>query len=189
MNTRIERETPLPATHSASLWALLFFLALCFSAGIVGSALSDEGGTQWYFLLRKPDWAPPPWVFGPVWAFLYASMAFSAWWVWRMPDSLERRRALGLFLLQLFFNAAWSPVFFRLGAIALSVVVIALLWATLLLTTFAFSRLSRPAALLLLPYLAWVSFAAFLDIRIWQLNRSDVAEQQSISVLSGLERS
>jgi translocator protein len=153
---------PLPPVVSLAAWGLL-----CFAAAAVGSLTMPD---PWFAQLQKPAWNPPGWVFGPVWSLLYALMAVAAWMVWRQPLSLARRRALGLFLFQLALNAAWSPLFFGLHAPGLAFADVAVLWAAVLATTIAFSRIHRSAGSLLLPYVAWVSFAAALNFSIWRLN-------------------
>jgi tryptophan-rich sensory protein len=148
--------------------ALGGWLLLCFAASAFG-ALFMPG--EWYAALKKPAWNPPGWVFGPVWTTLYAAMAVAAWLVWRCGGFRAQRLPLGLFVAQLALNALWTPVFFGLRNPGLALVDIALLWLSVLATAVAFWRVHRPAAALLTPYLAWVSFAGFLNFTIWQLNR------------------
>lgn len=126
---------------------------------------------DWYATLVKPAWNPPAWVFGPVWTFLYLSMALAAWLVWRHGGWRAQRRALTLYLVQLALNAAWTPLFFGLRQPGLALVGIVLLLAAILATARAFQSASRPAALLLLPYAAWVGFATVLNFTLWSLNR------------------
>jgi tryptophan-rich sensory protein len=147
---------------------LVVWLGVCFAAPALGSA---TGPGEWYLQLQKPSWNPPGWVFGPVWTVLYVTMAVAAWMVWRRGSLRTQRLPLGLFLGQLALNALWTPLFFGLRNPGLALVDIALLWLALLATIAAFWRTHRVAAALLLPYLAWVSFAAFLNFTIWQLNR------------------
>lgn len=146
---------------------LVVWLVVCFGAAAVGS-LSMPGA--WYASLNKPSWNPPSWVFGPVWTVLYAAMAVAAWLVWRRGGLARQRGAMGLFLLQLALNAAWSPVFFGMQRMGLALVVMMLLWAAIAATMVAFFRVSRGAGWLLVPYLAWVSFAAVLNFTLWRLN-------------------
>lgn len=149
--------------------ALLVCLALVFTAAAIGALASASAG-EFYAELERPFWAPPAWLFGPVWTLLYALMAVAGWLVWRKRSLSGARGALFLFLLQLVANAAWSWIFFawRQGGVAFAEV--SLLWLLVLATTFAFARLSRTAALLLLPYLAWVTLAAALTHALWQRN-------------------
>lgn len=146
---------------------LVVWLVVCFAAPALGSA---AGPGAWYAELKKPSWNPPGWVFGPVWSVLYASMAGAAWGVWRRGGFRAQRLPLGLFLTQLALNALWTPLFFGLRSPGLALVDIVLLWLALVATLAAFARVHRGAGALLAPYLAWVSFAAFLNFTIWQLN-------------------
>lgn len=148
---------------------LLGWLVLSFAVSFIG-ALASFQAQSFYGLLSQPAWAPPPWLFGPVWTLLYAMMAVSAWLVWRSGGFTKNRSALWLFLAQLAFNAVWSWLFFawRLGAVAFADII--LLWLLIVLTVLSFWKLSRLAAALLLPYLGWVTFAAALNFSLWQLN-------------------
>jgi tryptophan-rich sensory protein len=146
---------------------LFGWLLLCFSAAASG-ALFVPG--QWYAGLNKPSWNPPGWVFGPVWSLLYAMMAVSAWLVWQRGGFAAQRRPLGLFMVQLALNALWTPLFFGLRQPGLAFAEIILLWVAIAATIFAFWPVSRAAAWLLTPYLAWVSFAAVLNGTLWRLN-------------------
>jgi tryptophan-rich sensory protein len=148
---------------------LFFWIALCFSAaGIGGRWTAGELG-GWYRTLARPAIAPPNWVFGPVWTLLYAMMAVAAWRVW-MTGAPGRGLALGLFVLQLALNLAWSWIFFHRHAIGAALIEIAVLWAMIGLTTLAFGRVDPLAAWLMVPYLAWVSFATALNGVFWKLN-------------------
>ncbi len=151
-----------------SVLALAGWLALCFGAATFG-ALFMPG--EWYAQLRKPSWNPPSWLFGPVWTALYFMMASAAWLVWRRGGFAANLRPLSLFLAQLVFNALWSWLFFGLKNPALAFVDIVCLWLGILMTLLSFWSVHRTAALLLVPYLAWVSFAAVLNWTLWQMNR------------------
>lgn len=139
---------------------LIGLVLLCQGAGAVGALVTDA---SWYRELPRPSWAPPGWVFGPVWLTLYAMMGVAAWLVWRGPSSPARRAALGWFAVQLLLNAAWTPVFFGLRSLAGGLAVIVALWAAIVVTIVRFRRCSAPAAWLLAPYLAWVTFATALN--------------------------
>jgi benzodiazapine receptor len=141
--------------------------------GVIGSIVVTNGAfTSWYATIEKPAFTPPGWMFGPVWTILYLLMGVAAFLVWRRGlGSLLVRIALVWFLIQLVLNASWTPVFFGLHRIGLALLVIGLLWAAILITLYYFARVSRPAGLLLIPYLLWVSFAAVLNASIWHLNR------------------
>ena len=150
-----------------SVLGLLVWLALSLTAaGMGGLFLPGE----WYAALRKPAWNPPNWIFGPVWAVLYIAMAVAAWLVWKRGGFGSQRKALSLFLTQLLFNALWSPLFFGLRSPALALANILLLWLALLGTIVAFWRARPIAGAILVPYLAWVSFATALNFAIWNLN-------------------
>lgn len=148
---------------------LVGWLLLCFAVAAIGAVASvDAAG--FYQQLTRPDWAPPSWLFGPVWTALYTIMAISAWLVWRKHGFNGARTALSLFILQLAANAVWSWLFFKwhLGAMAFADVL--LLWMLIVATMLSFRPLQGLAAGLLLPYLAWVSFASALTFSTWRLN-------------------
>ncbi|MCB9896138.1 MAG: tryptophan-rich sensory protein [Planctomycetes bacterium] len=150
-----------------SVLGLAGWIALCFAASVGGVFFAPA---EWYDRLEKPAFNPPAWVFGPVWTLLYIAMGTSAWLVWRSGGFGKARLALGLFLLQLLLNAAWTPIFFGLQAPGAALLVIIALCLAILSTALAFRRHSRPAAGLLLPYLLWVSFASVLNAALWYLN-------------------
>lgn len=148
---------------------LVFFLALCFSAAALG-ALGSMNAPEFYALLVQPAWAPSPRWFGPVWTVLYTMMACAAWLVWRKGPSKAVSIALFVFLLQLALNTLWSWLFFawRSGAGAFAEIV--LLWLMIALCIILFRRIQPLSGYLLLPYLAWVSFASALNFALWQAN-------------------
>lgn len=159
----------LPARTSLnSALGLAGFVVLCFSAAAFGSQFMPG---EWFAGLKKPSWNPPNWIFGPVWSALYTMMALAAWLVWRRGGFKLNQFPLSLFLTQLFLNALWSWLFFGLKNPALAFVEILLLWIAICGTIVAFWPKPRAAAWLLVPYLAWVSFAAVLNFALWQLNR------------------
>jgi len=125
---------------------------------------------SFYMQIVRPDWAPPPNVFGPVWTVLYALMGVAAWLVWRVGGFRAARTALSLFLTQLAVNALWSWLFFGWHAGALAFADIILLWVLIVATLVAFWRVRPSAGALLIPYLLWVSFACALNYSVWQLN-------------------
>ena len=154
--------------------ALLGWLALAASAGAIGGFASRDAAA-FYGALAKPGWAPPGWLFGPVWSALYVLMGVAAWLAWRERPATpalraNRRRGLTLFVVQLALNALWTWLFFawRLGAAAFAE--IALLWIAVAITTWLLGRVRPLAAYCLLPYLAWVSFAMALTWAVWQRN-------------------
>lgn len=143
------------------------WMVLCFLAASLG-ALFMPGA--WYAALQKPSWNPPGWVFGPVWSVLYTLMAIAAWLAWKQGGFAAQGKPLSVFLFQLALNAAWSPIFFGLQRPDLAFAVILLLWLAIVATGWTFRPVSRPAAWLLVPYLAWVSFATVLNGTLWWLN-------------------
>jgi tryptophan-rich sensory protein len=145
------------------------WLLAMLATGALG-ALATRSAGEFYTVLVRPAWAPPGWVFGPVWTALYALMGVAAWLVWRRAGWAGATVALALFVAQLVCNAAWSWFFFawRRGALAFADVVLLVLLVSA--TTLAFARVHRLAAALLLPYLAWVIFAAALTYAVWQAN-------------------
>lgn len=145
-------------------WAIVTFLAAALGARASISA------ADFYASLTLPAWAPPAGVFGPVWTVLYALMALAAWLVWRQGGWRAAAPALALYLLQLALNVLWSWLFFGWKQGALAFADIALLLALIVATIVAFHRVRPAAAWLLLPYLAWVTFASALNYAVWQAN-------------------
>jgi translocator protein len=138
----------------------------------VGSLFTSAGLEVWYRSLDKPTWTPPDAVFGPVWTVLYVLMAAAMWLVWVRRDEASSGRsasAVTLFTAQLALNASWSGVFFGMREIGWGLVVIVVLWFTIVATIAVFRNIDRGAALLLAPYLAWVTFAGALNAAIWRL--------------------
>lgn len=152
--------------HTPSWLGLLLWLGAAFAAAAIGVALQGENVAQQYAALPTPSWAPPSEVFGPVWTLLYILMGVAAWRVWRPAGFAGAPRALALFVLQLCLNAAWTPVFFGIGALSGALVLILALLAVLVVTVAAFARHDRLAAWLLAPYLGWVAFATALNAAI-----------------------
>ncbi len=150
-----------------SLLALLGFLAAVAVAAGLGGVAAGSAGSQ-YQRLDQPPFAPPSWLFGPVWTVLYVLVAVAAWLVWRREGW---GLALGAWVVQLVLNAAWTPLFFGAGLYGVALVEIVLLLVAVVATTVLFAPRSRPAALLMAPYLAWVAFASLLNASIWWLNR------------------
>lgn len=143
------------------------FIAACFLAALTG-ALFRPG--EWYERLRKPSWRPPNRLFAPVWAVLYLMIATAGWLIWRTAGLAGAGLPLAAYALQLILNAAWSPLFFGLHRPDLGFVGIVLLWISIVATMVLFHPIHAVAALLLAPYLAWVTFASVLNFAIWRLN-------------------
>jgi len=148
---------------------LLGWLGISFAAAAIGGFASANAGT-FYAQLVRPVWAPPSWLFAPAWTVLYLLMAVAAWLVWREHGFRQAQTALSLFLVQLAANALWTWLFFawHLGAIAFAEILI--LWILIACTIVAFWRVRPVAGVLLLPYLAWVTFASALAYSTWKQN-------------------
>lgn len=157
--------TPVPRSRDAL--GLAGFLVLVFGVMVLGGTAAGRGVVEWYPQLAKPGFTPPGWVFGPVWTLLYPTVAIAGWRVWREHRSPA---ASLLFLAQLALNAAWPWLFFVLQRVDLAFFDCALLLAVALATAAAFWRVHRGAALLLVPYVAWLAFATLLTWSLWQLN-------------------
>jgi benzodiazapine receptor len=149
--------------------ALWVFIGLCFVAAMSG-ALFPPGA--WHRNLAKPTWHPPNWLFAPAWMVLYGMIAVAAWLVWKQADGFAGASlALTLWGVQLVFNAAWSGIFFGLKRMDLALIEVGALWLSILATIVAFWQISTGGALLMVPYLLWVTFAAALNYSMWSLNR------------------
>jgi translocator protein len=152
---------------------LLAFLLVPLLVGAGSGFLTGGAVRDWYPSLVRPSFAPPSWVFGPVWTALYLMMGLAAWLVWRKAGTTPAGRvALGLFALQLVLNGLWSVLFFGLRAPGPALIEIVVLWAAIAATLRAFRRVDAVAGWLLVPYLAWVTFAAILNAGFWWLNRA-----------------
>ncbi len=152
--------------------ALIGFVGLCLLVWGASGAATASSVRSWYLSLARPPGTPPNWVFGPVWTVLYLLIGVSAWLVWRRLDiGIEpKRAALRTWGWQLLLNAFWAPAFFGLQSTTWGLVVIVPLLATILLTIARFLPLQRWAAGMLVPYAAWVSYAAYLNAGFWWLN-------------------
>jgi translocator protein len=153
------------------LLGLAGWLAVSFAAAAVGAVASLDA-PSFYAALDRPPWAPPAGVFGPVWTALYTLMAIAAWLVWRERGLSGAPNALRLFVVQLAVNALWSWLFFAWQQGALAFVEVVLLWCLVAATAVSFWRVRKLAGVLLVPYLAWVTFAAALTFATWRLNPS-----------------
>lgn len=139
--------------------------------GGLGAFFTSSSINDWYRTLARPPGTPPSWVFAPVWSTLYAMIGISAAVIWHHhPQRIGKTLPTFLFVIQLLLNLAWSPVFFGMHEIKLALLIILFLWIFILLTIMEFSRFSKPAAALLIPYLLWVSYATYLNIGYSFLN-------------------
>ncbi|WP_261994195.1 TspO/MBR family protein [Streptomyces sp. t39] len=170
--TDTAHRTPRRPRH-ASRWPLLLLLllllGLCYAVAAVGAVATGDAGST-YESLDRPAWAPPPWLFGPVWTVLYATIAFSFWLVLRRCPLRDVRPEAFAWSAQLAFNLAWTPLFFAAGQYGLAFLDICFLLAALGATIVLFRRRSTTASLLLAPYALWAVYAAALNLAIWQLN-------------------
>ncbi|MBN9061715.1 MAG: tryptophan-rich sensory protein [Rhizobiales bacterium] len=164
-------ERPADQRKNSPLSQALLAVAPVMAAALIGQAFTTPNLAPWYASLVKPAFNPPNGVFAPVWTVLYAMMAYAFWRVLRAPASGARRsRAATFFLTQLGLNALWSIAFFGLQNPALGLVVIVALIAMIVATIQDFLAIDPPAALLMAPYLCWVTFATLLNASIWLLN-------------------
>lgn len=148
---------------------LILSIGLCLGAGILGSFFTVSSIPTWYVTLNKPPFSPPNWVFGPAWTILYILMGISLYLVWISKGKLKQN-ALNLFFVQLGLNALWSIIFFGMKNPTLALVDIVALWIVIFLTIKSFTKISKLAGNLLIPYLLWVSFASVLNLAIVLLN-------------------
>jgi len=154
-------------SNQRSVLGAIVAIVITFGAAFVGSRFPVD---EWYTALAKPSWNPPNWLFGPVWSILYLLIAISVWLVWRKEGLRAAILPLIVFLLQLVLNAAWSWLFFGLHELGYAFVEIVVLWVAIVVNTILFWRINPISGILLLPYLAWVTFASVLNYTIWRLN-------------------
>jgi len=151
---------------------LIISIAIPVSVGTIAGLFTNTEVNNWYRSIDKPDWQPPGWVFGPVWTILYIMIGIAFYLIWKSKVPVAKKRiAVTLWIIQLVFNFFWSFIFFRQHQIDWALADIVILWFFILLTIFAFARISKPAAWLMVPYISWVSFATILTYTIYQLNR------------------
>jgi tryptophan-rich sensory protein len=169
---RVLHRLPAPAGHTGIKgWAMLvLFLVVTYAASALGALATETGPGSWYRALQKPFFQPPDWLFAPVWTTLYGLMAIAAWLVWRRPEHPLRTGSLRLYWLQLVLNVAWTWLFFGMQRPTPALAEIIVLWGTIVATILTFRQVAPVAAWLLVPYLAWVSFATALNVAIVYLN-------------------
>jgi tryptophan-rich sensory protein len=159
---------PIARSKSSNVAGLIAWVALSFAAAATGAWI---GPGEWYAGLNKPSWNPPGWLFGPVWTTLYTLMGIAAWRVWSRRGWRAPGRPLAWFLVQLALNAAWTPLFFGLKNPGVALVCIVMMVVAIAATIRAFFKSGESlAAMLLAPYLAWTSFATFLNFTLWRMN-------------------
>ncbi len=153
------------------IFAFVVCLAIPQLAGLIGAVFTSARIPTWYADLARPELAPPNWIFGPVWTALFLLMGIALFLVWKEGQRGEWvTGAFAIFGVQLVFNTLWSVLFFGLQSPGLALIEIGVLWLAILINIFAFYGVSRTAGVLLIPYLAWVSFASYLNYAIWTLN-------------------
>ena len=153
-------------------WKLIFAILICEGTGITSGLIANTGMNPWFETLNKPSWNPPAYLFAPVWTMLYLLMGISLWLIWKSNTPAPQKiNLIILFSLQLFLNFWWSIIFFKFHSHALALLNIILMLILILLTIINFSKFSKAAAWLLVPYIAWVSFATILNYTIWSLNK------------------
>jgi benzodiazapine receptor len=174
MRIPIESSTSYRGRNSRpNLPALAAFLVLSLSAGAVGALFSpglSASAAHWYAALLKPIWLPPQNWFGPIWTGLYVLMAIAAWIIWRERYHRGRAAAITAYCVQLLLNALWAPVFFGLKNIDAGLFEIVALWLAVGWNLREFARVKSAAALILMPYFLWVTFAAAINLAVWRLN-------------------
>ena len=138
-------------------------------AGGLGAFFTLTSVQSWYLTLNKPSWNPPSWLFGPVWTTLYVLMGIACFLIWK-SEHPRKKQVLTLYFLQLFLNSLWSPAFFGAQNPMLGILVIVPMWASILACIIFFRKINTWAAVLMIPYLLWVSFATVLNATIWYLN-------------------
>ena len=156
-------------SRQRQILGLAAWMLVSFTAASIG-AVASITAADFYEDLTRPNWAPPGWLFAPVWSVLYVLMGLAAWLVWRSHGFKAGRTGLVLFISQLAANALWTWLFFAWRQGAAAFVEILILWALIVATAVSFWRLNTLAGVLLLPYLAWVTFAGALTFSVWRLN-------------------
>ena len=158
--------------RAKDILSLLISIVICQLAGVVGGLVTASSVDTWYAALIKPSFNPPNWIFSPVWITLYGLMGIALFLIYKNSlDAKGVKAALVLFFAQLMGNVLWSVLFFGLKLPFVAFLEIVVLWILILLTLIKFFKISRPAGVLLLPYLLWVSFASVLNFFLWALNR------------------
>ena len=149
----------------------LFWILLSEAVGGLSGWLTREGTKIYQQTISQPPLSPPGWVFPVVWTILFALMGISAARIYLAPPSKERSQGLNLFIAQLVVNFFWSPIFFNLQAFAFAFFWLLILWGLVLWMIFTFRKVDPLAAKLQIPYLIWLTFAAYLNLGVWYLNR------------------
>ncbi len=162
---------PSRDAKQSPLIPFLLIMTGCYAVAFLGFEATYSGLQGWYQQLSKPSFNPPDWLFGPIWTVLYGCIGVAACIVWASPSSARRSIALALFWIQLFLNGVWPFLFFAGHMLLLSFAGIVALWFAITITLVAFFRVRASAGFLFVPYIIWVTFAAFLNFAIWRMNR------------------
>ncbi len=174
MKMRIGSSTSYRGRNSRpNLPLLALLVAVALAAGLLAYAFSPAASSEaagWYGALVKPSWLPPQRSFAPIWTVLYVSMGAALWMVWRERYHQARGRALVAYFMQLILNALWAPLFFGLHDIGACLFVCVVLWISIVWTLREFARIRPLAAIIMIPYLIWVSVAAVMNLSLWKLN-------------------
>ena len=176
-------KTQPPVSYWKDSLRLGISIAVPLMAGVIGSIFTSESVSTWYQTIEKPSFSPPDWLFGPVWTTLYVLMGVSLFLVWRATTNNttttftkdRRGRKISAFIAfgsQLLLNVLWSFIFFSLRSPQLAFAEIVILLISIVVTIVIFYRISKLAAVLMIPYAVWVTFASFLNLQIWLLNSS-----------------
>ena len=174
-------KTQPPVSYRKDILRLGISIAAPLIAGVIGSIFTSESVSTWYQTIEKPSFSPPNWLFGPVWTTLYVLMGISLFLIWRVttrtttfPED-RRDRKIAAFIAfgsQLILNVLWSFIFFGLRSPQLAFAEIVILLISIVVTIVIFYKISPLAAVLMMPYAGWVTFASFLNLQIWLLNSS-----------------
>jgi tryptophan-rich sensory protein len=174
MRIPVESSTSYRGRNSRPNWPVLALLVgIALAVELLAYAFSpgaSPAAAKWYAALAKPGWLPPQRWFAPLWALLYVSMGASLWLIWRERYHRARTPAVAAYALQLCVNALWSPVFFGLHDVGAGLFVCVALWISVAWTVREFARVRPPAAIMMLPYLVWVSVATAMNLSLWKLN-------------------
>jgi tryptophan-rich sensory protein len=157
-------------SKTKQIMGLVVSLGIVFCVAWIGGSFTNMSVSTWYPTLNKPTWTPSGSTIGFVWTILYSAMAIAAWIVWSNGGLMTQLRPLLIYAAQLALNAGWSFLFFGLRSPGFALIEIVFLWIAILMTLISFWRVSLTAGVLMIPYLLWVSFAAFLNLLIWRLN-------------------
>jgi len=161
----------MPTRNVSESIKLIFSIGICLFAGVLGSFFTTPAIPTWYATLNKPSFAPPNWLFFPVWTTLFVMMGISLYLVWRKGlEDQQVQNALIIFAVQLILNVLWSVAFFGLRSPLAGLIEISIMWISIAFTIMLFMKVSKTAGILLIPYIIWVSFAAILNFYIWRLN-------------------